>query len=523
MPRLPKPGGDSGNWGDILNEYLSVSLSSDGTLKEGLLSKDSVGLSNVDNTSDTDKPVSAATQSALDGKLSATGGTVTGPIVFSNADGAQRAVDITYNTSYTGVNPRGLFVAPVFTGPASGAAAAAFAPTIQNDQNITSAYGFINNLLADPQPGANVTNAMAGYQWLRTGSAGGTISNAHGLRIAVPQIGATVPTNLYGLSVDAQNGGTNSYGVAIAEAGTASLHLSGTSGNTAAGIRFGDDTTLYRSGVAALTVNGKIATDGTAATHSLTVGASGNGLSIYNTGDQTTNYERGRLYWNSNVLTLSAESAGSGVTRNLALAAHGKYFNITGNGIAMGQGAIVAANFTLVSMQTNYQASSGAQTLLSVSPTISQSGTAGYTALLVNANELSLGTGSRNLIDAQVNGSTRFKVDSSGSVLLNGSLLFNASLRQGYAIRSANVTLTIGNATINFCDASSGPLTITLDTAVENGTTFTIKKTDASANNVTVVPSAGTIDGNANYVLSGQYKYVTVVAYNSGWQVIGNN
>lgn len=31
--RLPTPGGDAGNWGNILNSYLSVSLNSDGTLK----------------------------------------------------------------------------------------------------------------------------------------------------------------------------------------------------------------------------------------------------------------------------------------------------------------------------------------------------------------------------------------------------------------------------------------------------------------------------------------------------------
>lgn len=33
MPRLPMPGGDGGHWGDILNEYLSVSHNSDGTIK----------------------------------------------------------------------------------------------------------------------------------------------------------------------------------------------------------------------------------------------------------------------------------------------------------------------------------------------------------------------------------------------------------------------------------------------------------------------------------------------------------
>lgn len=35
MARLPQPGGDSGNWGEILNDYLSQSHTSNGTLKPG--------------------------------------------------------------------------------------------------------------------------------------------------------------------------------------------------------------------------------------------------------------------------------------------------------------------------------------------------------------------------------------------------------------------------------------------------------------------------------------------------------
>lgn len=37
MSRLPTPGADSGNWGDILNDYLSQSIASDGTLKAGVV------------------------------------------------------------------------------------------------------------------------------------------------------------------------------------------------------------------------------------------------------------------------------------------------------------------------------------------------------------------------------------------------------------------------------------------------------------------------------------------------------
>lgn len=52
------------------------------------ITKTMVGLENVDNTSDLDKPVSNATQTALDAKLDLTGGTMTGYITL-NADPTQ--------------------------------------------------------------------------------------------------------------------------------------------------------------------------------------------------------------------------------------------------------------------------------------------------------------------------------------------------------------------------------------------------------------------------------------------------
>jgi hypothetical protein len=84
MARLPQPGGDQGNWGDILNNYLSQSLTSDGRLQDGVVGSDqiqdgavtkaTVGLGNVDDTSDLNKPVSMAAQAILDSK-----GDLTGP------------------------------------------------------------------------------------------------------------------------------------------------------------------------------------------------------------------------------------------------------------------------------------------------------------------------------------------------------------------------------------------------------------------------------------------------------------
>lgn len=86
MARLPQPGGDEGNWGDILNDYLLQSHNPDGTQKNNTIgasqlqdksvttakladdavTKSTIGLANVDNTSDSNKPVSTAVQTALD-------------------------------------------------------------------------------------------------------------------------------------------------------------------------------------------------------------------------------------------------------------------------------------------------------------------------------------------------------------------------------------------------------------------------------------------------------------------------
>ena len=105
MSRLPTPGQDNGTWGIVLNDYLGVAHKVTGELLDGSVttlalanaaitnikldvatqsaitkansalqsvSKTDVGLSNVDNISDVNKPVSAATQTALNLKLNST-------------------------------------------------------------------------------------------------------------------------------------------------------------------------------------------------------------------------------------------------------------------------------------------------------------------------------------------------------------------------------------------------------------------------------------------------------------------
>ena len=62
MSRLPQPGGDSGEWGEILNDYLSQSHTADGSLKSG-----SVSLSHLasDATSALNSKVSSSSLSSV--------------------------------------------------------------------------------------------------------------------------------------------------------------------------------------------------------------------------------------------------------------------------------------------------------------------------------------------------------------------------------------------------------------------------------------------------------------------------
>ena len=67
-----------------------------------------------------------------------------------------------------------------------------------------------------------------------------------------------------------------------------------------------------------------------------------------------------------------------------------------------------------------HNASSGTDSVLNISPTYNQSGTAGGTDLLVNRTETAIGSGDQNLMDLQVGGTSKFKVDNAGNAVMSG-------------------------------------------------------------------------------------------------------
>ncbi|MDQ0100431.1 hypothetical protein J2T10_000050 [Paenarthrobacter nicotinovorans] len=92
--------------------------------------------------------------------------------------------------------------------------------------------------------------------------------------------------------------------------------------------------------------------------------------------------------------------------------------------------------------------------------------------------------------------------------------------RIGLNPRTANVTITTQAAEVQSVDATAGAVSVTLPATTTPGYCFIIKKTDASANAVTVV---GTIDGAANYSLPARWNYVRVVSTSTSgsWLIIG--
>lgn len=102
-----------------------------------------------------------------------------------------------------------------------------------------------------------------------------------------------------------------------------------------------------------------------------------------------------------------------------------------------------------------------------------------------------------------------------------------AARRRWPTVVSATTTYTVltDDSYIVRCDATGAAFTVNLPAVSGlSGLQVTIKKTDSSANAVTVDGSgAETIDGAATYSLATQYKHVTLVCNGTSWDIIGSN
>lgn len=341
MARLPHPGGDSGNWGSILNDYLSQVHASDGTLKTDSVTSDAIA-----------------------------------PNAVTSAAIAPATITVE-----------------------------ALAPNTIDD-----------TVIAD----GSITNALI---------ADGTIEEAKLATAVQTKLNQTAPVT----SVASKTGDV-------------------TLTKTDVGLAQVDNTSDATKNSATATLTNKTL-DSPAMTGTTKIAQSGL-LELYNTSDQTTNYERGVLYWlGSSTFVIGTQKGGSGTARNLLLSAGGPSLQLNATVGSSGALALSAGTSTAnsVGMQITgtLSASSGTQSSLIVNNIINQSSTAGYTMLLVNPTETATGSGSKLLIDAQVGGVSKFSVDNTG--LVSG--------------RFATVNDTNGNTSLSLTAAASAIQYVTINNA----------------------------------------------------------
>lgn len=179
----------------------------------------------------------------------------------------------------------------------------------------------------------------------------------------------------------------------------------------------------------------------------------------YNTSDQTTNYERARFEWNSNIFTIGVQKGGSGSNRSLVVRTVSRTFTISDTNSATAgfyqmatttgsSGAHVSiANGTTISN------SSADAIFLLINPTVNQTSTASYTAFKINITETAVGSGGGKFADWQIGGVSKFTVDNTGRVSILAGLTSSKMALVGGSIKDFNTD--VGNSTTTETDIYS--------------------------------------------------------------------
>lgn len=152
--------------------------------------------------------------------------------------------------------------------------------------------------------------------------------------------------------------------------------------------------------------------------------ANGSTFNLYNTADQTTNYERLRVDWLSNVAQVWTGISGTGIARTLRIGsgtsnggtAPTRYMEIGDSGVIFTSTNSAASGASVtISSVGQLTASSGTQYGLTIGSTINQSGTAGATILNVDPTVSATGSGTYLAQRWGWNGSAIGQITSAGN------------------------------------------------------------------------------------------------------------
>ena len=549
MARLPQPGGDNGNWGDILNEYLSVSHGLDGVLADGSVGTDQLhdGAVNRDKLSSSVRQSLNKSDSALQNitnllsagsNITITGdGSDSSPYVINSQNSGGDVVGPASNSSnaiprFSGTSGKTIQDSQVYVsndgsmsvGNGSTAKFTVFGKPDNGNANNFIAL-FAENGISPEQ--SNVAGSASNRAVMVQGSGGAAyigrdIANNIEFAMGVSSNGSAFAGSMTGQDFQLRTGNTTRVTIDTSGKvgmGTASpltkLHLQ--SGNMTFGYTpnsrslatfasshsagttiaiISPDTAGSYSGIfmgsPSFETGGQIQyypidgywrflstssesfrfnstgiaignPNGLQPTHSLTLPSTATGAAHYNTSDQTINYERFRQYWSGNAYYLTTESNGTGVGRNLSIGTPTRRFAIwdipSNSGIfqfAVGTGVSNAAGVVLSGSPSQ---SSGSYAPLAINIAVNQSGSAGYTGMLMNITETSIGSGQQYLADFQVGGASKFSVDTNGKTISTGGIKSRTAAlipsSNSYTPNSATTDLAIiSNPTANFTIAN---------------------------------------------------------------------
>ena len=168
-----------------------------------------------------------------------------------------------------------------------------------------------------------------------------------------------------------------------------------------------------------------VTSNGVAITPSSVSLPTGGTFDLYNTADQTTNYERLRADWSGSIARVFTQFSGSAGARILRVgasvtgAAPDSYIDIRAGTPFLNY--VTPTTSQSVGNQWNgaFSASSGTQTALSIANSFNQSGTAGYIVLDVNPTETATGSGTKLLQRWAVGGSTQAQMNAAGTLWLS--------------------------------------------------------------------------------------------------------
>ena len=149
-----------------------------------------------------------------------------------------------------------------------------------------------------------------------------------------------------------------------------------------------------------------VTSNGVAITPSSVSLPTGGTFDLYNTADQTTNYERLRIYWSGSIAGIIMQHGGSASPRAVLVGVSG-----SGNTYQFANAQSSAIAHAVAALPN---AASGTQTVFSIAPAINQSGTAGYTAFEINPTETATGSGTKLLQRWAVGGTAQSYVTHTG-------------------------------------------------------------------------------------------------------------